>query len=228
PVSDFHDFDANRRAESFKINQVWALYDDEGMPRNYAMILGVRSLNPFAVELTWLRSVTHAGIRPLTCYTNGSSETCGEFRPGKPEFFDGVECFSHEMVLWDDDAAVIFPRRGEAWALYRNWSLDWNELTEYESLRKLDVVQVLEDHDESLGVVVVPLVKVAGSKGMFHQHFDPNEIRRIPTGEIGRFSHRVPCRRITSDENGSKWLEGCLELDPAAVPPEILEAAPLN
>ncbi|KAG6399417.1 hypothetical protein SASPL_140898 [Salvia splendens] len=53
--SDFHDFDKDRRERSFKKGQVWALYDDvDAMPRHYALINEIVSVNPFEVTLSWL------------------------------------------------------------------------------------------------------------------------------------------------------------------------------
>ncbi|EPS57220.1 hypothetical protein M569_17600 [Genlisea aurea] len=229
PDSDFHDFEASRRAESFGSDQVWAVYDDDdGMPRHYARIHEVISLEPFGVRLSWLRPVTHRdGFSHVSWYANGFSKTCGKFQMGRTEIFNSVDCFSHVVVgRWKSgsDAVLIYPRRGEVWAVHRNWSLEWNELTEYEAVHKYDIVEVLEDHDEEHGVIVVPLVKAAGSRAVFCRHFDPSRIRRIPAGEISRFSHQLPSRSFTGDEHGLKLLKGFRELDPAAVPSEILEA----
>ncbi|KAL6531248.1 hypothetical protein OROHE_014317 [Orobanche hederae] len=80
---------------------------------------------------------------------------------------------------------------------------------------------MLEDCDED-GVIVIPLVKVAGFKVVFRQHFDPSEIRRIPKEELSRFSHQVPSHLLTGQE-GSNLLKGCLELDPSAIPSQFLQ-----
>ncbi|PIN11312.1 hypothetical protein CDL12_16093 [Handroanthus impetiginosus] len=222
---DFHDFDKDRTEKCFRDNQVWAVYDDDdGMPRHYALIHSVISLNPFKVRMSWLCSVTHSRQGHVSWFVSGFSKTCGDFKIGRIETCSTIDCFSHN-VRWmkhTSKTIQIFPRKGDVWALYRNWSPKWNELTEDEVIHKYDMVEVLEDYDEELGVIVIPLVKVAGFKAVFHQHFNPMEIRRIPNEEMSRFSHQVPSHLLTGQE-GSKSPKGCLELDPAATPLELLQ-----
>lgn len=83
------------------------------------------------------------------------------------------------------------------------------------------MVEVLEDYNKELGVIVTPLVKVAGFKAVFHQHLDPNQVRRIPKDEIFRFSHLVPSHLLTGQE-APNAPRGCRELDPAATPVDLL------
>ncbi|KAL2519721.1 DNAJ heat shock N-terminal domain-containing protein [Abeliophyllum distichum] len=219
PDSDFHDFDRDRMASCFRDHQVWALYDgDDGMPRYYAKIRNVISLDPFEVQISWLSSKANEW------FDSGFSKTCGVFGIGKRGISNSIDSFSHK-VKWmkgSDGTIQILPHKGDVWALYRNWSADWNELTEDIVIHKYDIVEVLEDYDEELGVIFIPLVKVAGHKAIFHQHWSPKEIRRIPREEMSRFSHRVPSRLLTGRE-GSSAPKGCRELDPAATPLELLQ-----
>ncbi|KAL1550467.1 hypothetical protein AAHA92_18424 [Salvia divinorum] len=223
--SDFHDFVKSRTENCFGANQVWAVYDDyDGMPRHYAMIQNVTSLNPFKVSMSWLSSTTHSRLVKGSWFVSGFLKTYGEFGLGRQEICDSIDCFSH-MVRWtkySSKTILMFPRKGDVWALYRNWSVEWNELTEHKLMLNYDMVEVLEDCDEELGAIVVPLVKVAGFKAVFHQHFDPREIRRIPKEELSRFSHQVPSHLLTGQE-GLKSPKGCLELDPAAIPCQFLK-----
>lgn len=223
--SDFNDFDKNRTEKCFGENQIWAVYDDDdGMPRHYAMIQSVISLDPFIVKMSWLRSATHCSVGELSWFLSGFLKTWGEFRERKHEICSSIDCFSHK-VRWTKATSKtfsIFPRKGDVWALYKNWSPEWNELTEEEVIHKYDMVEVLEDYDEELGVIVIPLVKVAGFKAVFHQHFNAWEIRRIPKEEMSRFSHQVPSVLLTGQE-GTNSPKGCLELDPAAVPSQFLQ-----
>ena len=225
PDPDFHDFDKDRTERCFGDNQVWAAYDDDdGMPRYYAMIHSVISVDPFKMRIGWLNSKTNSELGPLDWVGSGFSKTCGDFRVGKYEFNDSLNSFSHK-VRWTKGtrgAIRIFPRQGDVWALYRNWSPDWNELTADEVIHKYDMVEVLEDYDEEVGVAVTPLVKVAGFKTVFHRHLDPREVRRIPREEMFRFSHHVPSYLLTGQEAPSA-PKGCRELDPAATPLELLQ-----
>ncbi|KAL6570897.1 hypothetical protein OROGR_000447 [Orobanche gracilis] len=222
---DFHDFDKERTEKCFSDNQVWAVYDDhDGMPRHYAMIQSVISINPFKVKISWLSSVIHSRLVHVNCFLNEFSKTCGEFGMGRVEICYAVECFSHivRCVKHSSKAFQIFPRKGDVWALYRNWSPEWNELTEDDVIHKYDMVEVLDDYDEEFGVIVIPLVKVAGFKSVFRSSIVSMEIRRIPKEEMSRFSHQVPCHLLTGKE-GSKLLKGCCELDSAAIPLQFLE-----
>ncbi|XP_062112927.1 uncharacterized protein LOC133824076 [Humulus lupulus] len=225
PDPDFHDFDRERTERSFGENQVWAAYDnDDGMPRYYAFIHNVICSNPFNMQISWLNSKTNSELGPLNWVASGFSKTCGDFRVGKHETNDSLNSFSHK-VRWSKSASgiiSIYPRKGEVWALYRNWSPDWNELTADEVIHKYDMVEVLEDYIEELGVTVVPLVKVAGFTTVFHQHLDPGEVRRIPRDEMFRFSHHVPSYLLTGHE-APNAPKGCRELDPAATPLELLQ-----
>ncbi|XP_073132678.1 uncharacterized protein [Henckelia pumila] len=226
PDPDFHDFDKDRTVQCFGNNQVWAMYDDDdGMPRHYTMIHSVISLNPFKMRLSWLNSMTNDGLGHVNWFINGFSRTCGEFRTGRLDICTSLDCFSHKVrfVKCTPETIQIFPQRGDVWALYRNWSSDWNELTEYEVIHKYDMVEVLEDYVDEYGVIVVPLVKISGFKAVFHQHFNPDKIHRIPMEEMSRFSHQVPSTLLTGKE-GAKILKDCRELDPASIPLEILQA----
>ncbi|KAJ7970074.1 DnaJ [Quillaja saponaria] len=225
PESDFHDFDKDRTERSFRENQVWAAYDDhDGMPRYYAMIHSVISLDPFTMRISWLHSKTNSELNGLTLVGSGFSKPCGDFRIGKCEIIDSLNSFSHK-VKWskgNNGAICIYPRKGDVWALYRNWSSDWNDLTAYEVIHKYDMVEVLEDYTDELGVTVIPLVKVAGFKTLFHHHLDLRQVRRIPREEMFLFSHYVPSYLLRGQE-GPNALKGCQELDPAATPLELLQ-----
>ncbi|KAM7484057.1 hypothetical protein LguiA_000066 [Lonicera macranthoides] len=220
PDSEFHNFDRDRTESCFGENQVWAAYDDDdGMPRYYAMIHNVISSDPFKIRIGWLNSKANDN-----CVNSGFLKTCGDFDVGKHEISSSLNSFSH-MVRWSKGtfgAVQIYPRKGDVWALYRNWSAEWNEFTEDEVIHKYDIVEVVEDYDEEGGVTVIPLVKVAGFKTVFHHHLDPKETKRIPREEIFRFSHHIPSYLLTGQE-APNAPKGCWELDPAATPFEFLQ-----
>ncbi|XP_061357625.1 uncharacterized protein LOC133301925 [Gastrolobium bilobum] len=225
PDPDFHDFDGDRVEKAFGENQVWAVYDDDdGMPRHYALIHNVISENPFKMTISWLNSKTNDELAPIKWVSSGFPKTTGDFRMGKRESFSTLNSFSHR-VKWrkgSRGALHIYPKKGDVWALYRNWSLDWNEFTEDEIIHQYDMVEVLEDYLEEQGVNVAPLVKVPGFKTVFRQNADPRKIRNILKAEMFRFSHQVPSYLLTGQE-GHNAPKGCLELDPAATPTELLQ-----
>ncbi|KAL8135841.1 hypothetical protein AgCh_010445 [Apium graveolens] len=222
PNSDFYDFDKYRSENCFEENQVWAAYDNDGMPRYYGMVDQVLCLDPFEVKINWLCFKHNGDLGTLGCIGFAFSKTCGDFTVGKQEIIESVNSFSHK-VKWTkglEGCVQIYPRIGDVWCLYKNWSPEWNELTADEILRQYDIVQILDDASDEEGncIVVIPLVKVAGFKTVFHPHLDHDEIRRIPKGEIFRFSHQIPSQLITGPE--VPWV--CFELDPAATPSQYL------
>ncbi|PRQ19046.1 putative DnaJ domain-containing protein [Rosa chinensis] len=121
PDPDFHNFDEDRTEKSFKKNHVWAAYDEvNGMPRYYAKIQSVSSLDPFTMRISWLDSKTNRELGPLNWVSSGFSKTCGEFRVGKhEECKNALNSFSHK-VWWKKGArgtVCIYPRKGDVWAL---------------------------------------------------------------------------------------------------------------
>ncbi|XP_022875092.1 uncharacterized protein LOC111393683 [Olea europaea var. sylvestris] len=224
PDPDFHDFDQDRAESSFGDNEVWAGYDDDdGMPRFYALISKVISRNPFKVKISWLNSKTSSEFGSLDWVGSGFYKTCGEFRVGRYEICKSINSFS-QKVNWSKGprgTILILPTKGDVWALYRNWSPDWNEQTPDEAIHKYDMVMVLDDYSEEQGVSVAPLVKVVGFKTVFRPNLDPQKVKRIPKEEMFRFSHRVPNHVLRGDE-AENAPKGCIELDPAATPLELL------
>ncbi|KAL9337345.1 hypothetical protein Peur_069114 [Populus x canadensis] len=225
PDSDFHNFDLDRTESSFGDDQVWAAYDEnDGMPRYYARIISVISLKPFKMKISWLNSRSNSEFGPLDWVGAGFLKTCGDFWTGKHEISKTLNAFSHRVTWTKGTRGVvrILPRKEDVWALYRNWSPDWNDDTPDEMVQEYEMVEVLDDYDEEQGISVVPLIKVAGFKAVFRRHVGPNEVRRIPKEEMFRFSHQVPNHVLTGEE-AHNAPEGCRELDPAAIPTEFLQ-----
>ncbi|KAK2444262.1 hypothetical protein QL285_015302 [Trifolium repens] len=225
PDPDFHNFDQDRAEGSFAEDQVWAAYDDDdGMPRYYARIHKVISLKPFRMRISWLNSRSNSELGPIDWVGSGFYKTCGDFRTGKHEVTESLNSFSHKVRWTKGTRGVvrIFPGKGEVWALYRNWSPDWNEHTPDDVIHKYDMVEVLDDFNEEQGILVTPLVKSPGFRTVFQRHNDHNEVRRIPKEEMFRFSHQVPNHLLSGLEAHNAPI-GCRELDPAATPLDLLQ-----
>ncbi|CAJ1974625.1 unnamed protein product [Sphenostylis stenocarpa] len=79
-------------------------------------------------------------------------------------------------------------------------------------------VEVLEDFNEEQGILVTPLVKVAGFRTVFQRHTDRDQERRILKEEMFRFSHQL----LTGQE-AQNAPKGCRELDPVATPLDLLQ-----
>ncbi|CAA2966290.1 Hypothetical predicted protein [Olea europaea subsp. europaea] len=229
PDPDFHDFDKDRSESSFGDNEVWAAYDDDdSMPRFYALINKVLSRNPFKVRISWLNSKTNSEFGPIDWVGSGFYKTCGEFRVGRYEICTSINSFS-QKVIWSKGprgTIQIFPKKSDVWALYKNWSSDWDERTPDEVIHSYDMVMVLDDYEEQ-GVSVAPLMKVMGFMTVFRPNLEPEMLKRIPKEEMFRFSHQVPYHLLTGQE-GQNAPRGCLELDPAATPLELLQVTTVS
>ncbi|KAG8390385.1 hypothetical protein BUALT_Bualt01G0077900 [Buddleja alternifolia] len=228
PDSDFHDFDQDRTESTFRDNEVWSAYDDDdGMPRFYALISKVISTKPFKLKISWLNSKTNTEFSNADWVGSGFYKTCGEFRVGKYEVCKSINAFS-QKVNWSKGprgSVLILPQKGDIWALYKNWSQNWNEQTPDETVHTYNMAMVLDDYSEENGVSVAPLVKIVGFRTVFRPNLEKGVIKRIPKEEMFQFSHRVPHHLLTSQE-ARNVPEGCLELDPAATPLELLQYIP--
>ncbi|KAI3815656.1 hypothetical protein L1987_15334 [Smallanthus sonchifolius] len=227
PDPDFHDFDLDRTENSFEDNQVWSAYDDDdGMPRFYALIHKVLSRKPLKMKISWLNSKTTTEFGSLDWLGYGYRKTLGEFRIGRHEINKSLNSFSQKVEWTKSPRGSIFilPRKGQVWALYRNWSRDWNESTPDDVIHKYDMVQVLEDYNEEQGVPVSPLIKFAGFRTVFYPHTYQTEVKVIPKEEMFRFSHQIPKYLLTGSE-ADKSPKGCLELDPAATPLDLIQGS---
>ncbi|GAB2265101.1 hypothetical protein Dimus_000168 [Dionaea muscipula] len=226
PDSDFHDFDADRTELCFQDNDVWAAYDsDDGMPRFYALVHEVISSNPFKMRISWLDAKSNMEFGPVEWVSNGFTKTCGEFRVGKHEMNNSLNSFSHK-VKWEKGTrgvVRIYPAKGDIWALFKNWSPNWNDETPEDVRHVYEMVEVVETYSEDRGVAVAPLMKAPGFRTVFHRQLDTSNLRRIPKEEMFRFSHQVPSNLLRADQ-ASGAADGCIELDPAATPTELLHS----
>ena len=82
------------------------------------------------------------------------------------------------------------------------------------------MVEVLGDYDEEIGVYVAPLLKLEGYKTVYQRNTDKDAIQWIPRREMVRFSHQVPSWLL---KEMTDLPEGCWDLDPAAIPDELLQ-----
>ncbi|KAL2938547.1 Chaperone protein DnaJ [Bienertia sinuspersici] len=224
PDSDFHDFDKDRTEDCFQPKQIWALYDEEdGMPRLYCLIRQIVSVSPFKIHISYLSSKTDTEFGAVNWIDSGFTKSCGHFRATSSDIVEGVNMFSH--VLSREKAGRggcvrLYPRSGDIWAVYRNWSKDWNRSTPYDVRHQYEMVEVLDDYNEEVGTRVIPLVKLEGFKTVYQRSTDKDVIQWIPRREMVRFSHQVPSWLL---KEATDIPEGCWDLDPAAIPDELLQ-----
>ncbi|KAL6655059.1 hypothetical protein ACP70R_005885 [Stipagrostis hirtigluma subsp. patula] len=226
PDPDFFDFDACRDASLFAVDQIWALYDDlDGMPRYYARIRRIDTYN-FRVQYTWLEH--DAATDEEDKWTdNELPVACGNYVLGKTEVSEDPLIFSH-IVSWTKGrkrgSYTVYPSKGEVWALYRGWSMQWISDADNHRSYEYEVVEVLSNFTTEAGVTVIPLVKIKGFVSLFAKSKDQSSFV-IPSSELLRFSHSIPIFRTKGNEKVGVPC-GLLELDTASLPSDLDVAFP--
>ncbi|KAF5204121.1 Dnaj subfamily b member [Thalictrum thalictroides] len=220
---EFYTFDNDRKEDSFKFDQMWAVYDDmDCMPRFYARIRKILSPG-FKVRITWLEADPDDDDE-IEWFNEGLPVSCGKYKLGKTEITEDMNMFSH-LVAWvkgpSRGTLLIYPRRGETWALFKNWDMKWSSDAENHRTYEYDFVEVLSDYDQGSGISVASLEKVKGFVSLFCRKKGVASIQ-IPPKELYRFSHMVPSYRTTGNEREGV-SEGSFELDPASLPGNLVD-----
>ncbi|KAL6614872.1 hypothetical protein ACP70R_037142 [Stipagrostis hirtigluma subsp. patula] len=224
PDSDFYDFEKNRAENQFKVDQIWAIYDDHDcMPRYYARIKQVYSPG-FMLQFTWLE------LDPLNDAEKARSSkdlpvACGNFRVGRTLLTEDTKMFSH-VVFWTKgkkrNSYVIYPRKGEVWALFKGWNITWSTDSNDHRPYIYEVVEITSDFATDIGTYVIPLVKINGFVSVFVRA--NNVAPYLITGsDTPRFSHNIPFHRLVETDSHS-IPNGALELDPASLPSDLEKA----
>ncbi|XP_057538917.1 uncharacterized protein LOC130817301 [Amaranthus tricolor] len=222
PDPEFCDFDKFRGEKCFKVGQVWAAYDTfDAMPRFYAKI---RKIFPgrFKLRITWLEADPDdtLGIEWANVelpYSNG------KFTYGNSENTADRLMFSHE-VTWNNgegkDSVLIYPMKGEIWALFKIWDANWYLTLEKDTKLEFEFVEILSEYDATVGIRVAQLGKLKGFASLFCRK-NETEIQ-IPPTELLKFSHKVPSCRMRGDEREGVPKDS-FELDPASLSMNVLE-----
>ena len=112
-----------------------------------------------------------------------------------------------------DEQFEIYPRRGEIWALYKDWSLhEWAHNPSFVKECKFELVEILTDFSKYLGADGACLVQVDGFRSIFErQKIGGSHVTfHISLDNLYIFSHNVPAYRFK--EKSIKLLMGCLSL----------------
>ncbi|XP_010485912.1 PREDICTED: uncharacterized protein LOC104764149 [Camelina sativa] len=205
--SEFADF--SKTMTSFKAGQVWALYDGiDSMPRLYGRIKKINKRGT-SLQLTWFEHKDEDSV----------PAACGRFKVGSTETISQLT-FSHVMnpIIHSRHFIAVIPRKGETWALFRDWSKSWNNNPEqHRPPYKFDFVEVLVNFDDCLGVGVAYLGKVEGFVSVYEQAGQHGVVSlMIAPEEMQRFSHRVPSLKLNGKERDGVPASS-FELDPAAI-----------
>ncbi|XP_047950603.1 uncharacterized protein LOC125196222 [Salvia hispanica] len=220
PDPEFSDFEKMRDENQFRVNQFWACYDTlDSMPRFYAKVRKVCS-SPFELHITWLEAV------PIHDSFKGWVEAelpvgCGSFKIGKTDKISGCLSLSHQVHCEKGKkrgSFFLYPRKGEVWALLRDWDISWSSDPKNHEKIRYEIVEVLSDFAEGIGIEVVHLEKVNGFVSLFRRR-EQNVINSflIDPKELYKFSHFVPSFKMTGMEREGVPI-GSFELDPASLP----------
>ncbi|KAJ1288327.1 hypothetical protein BS78_02G080700 [Paspalum vaginatum] len=229
PDSDFYDFEKNRDADQFKVDQIWAIYDDhDGMPRYYARIKQVYSPN-FMLRFTWLEHEPLYDAEKAWS-SNELPVACGNFRVGRTVLTEDTKMFSH-VASWTKgrkrNSYEVYPKKGEVWALFRGWDINWSSDSNDHRHYDYDVVEISSDFATGAGTYVIPLVKIKGFVSLFVQSSNEAPFL-IPSGDTLRFSHNIPFHRVAKTDRQHIPF-GAVELDTASLPSDLEKAfTPLN
>lgn len=201
PRAKFHDFDKEKNIESFDVDQIWACYDDlDGMPRLYARVEKVFTPK-FKLQMVWLEANAEED--------HELQVSCGRFRLGSSLDVTEHLIFSHQVQCQRDVQGyyLIYPTKGETWTVWSSEILE-NDHRQF----KYEIVEVLSDFVDGVGVRVSYLDKVSGFMSIFERRRRGSDSFVIPANELHRFSHKVPSFKLTETRNES------FELDPASLP----------
>ncbi|KAK8539369.1 hypothetical protein V6N13_104390 [Hibiscus sabdariffa] len=224
PDPEFHDFDNAKKESCFSVGQVWALYDMlDAMPRFYAQIRKIFS-SGFKLRITWLEPDPD-DANEIKWVSEGLPVSCGKFKLGASETTDDRLMFSH-LLYWEKgtcrDTYKVFPRKGETWALFKNWNINWKSGDGTNQKFEYEFVEILSDAAEGAGIQVAYLTKVKGFVSVFCPMSKNGVVANlIPPSELFRFSHKVPSFVLTGEERQGV-PKGSFELDTASLPEEIV------
>lgn len=228
PDPDFSDFDKDREEKCFAAGQIWAIYDtQDAMPRFYAQIRKV--LRPkFKLRITWLEPDPDDKDE-IKWVEEDLPVSCGNYKHGSSENTEDHQMFSH-LVSWEKgskrDAYKIYPRKGETWALFKNWDINWSSDPDNSRKYEYEFVEVLSEYAKGTAISVVYLCKIKGYVCLFCRAKQEGvDVFEIAPKDLYRFSHRVPSFRMNGDER-KDIPEGSFELDPACLPINLREIDP--
>ncbi|XP_062084612.1 uncharacterized protein LOC133790833 [Humulus lupulus] len=219
PDPEFNDFDKDKKKHCFAVNQVWACYDPvDGMPRFYARIKKVIS----EFKITWLESAPEDEIGD-NWVNSELPVACGKYTLGDTQPVN-LTIFSHQMHCMKGGrrgTLFVYPRKGETWALFQNWDINWSSDPKIHFPFHYEYVEILSDYQEDTGVSVAYLGRVKGFVSLFQQIQLHGTVKlQIPPNELYRFSHRIPSFKMTGEEREGV-PKGSYEFDPAALPPSF-------
>ncbi|XP_068666648.1 uncharacterized protein [Aristolochia californica] len=188
-------------AKNFSEDQIWAISDgSDEMPRLYVKVNNVSA--PSKVSVTYLEPHPMHDDE-IQWVEENLPFVCGIFRASRVTVDLEMPKFSHLMKC---ERSVkksfykIYPKEGEIWAVYRKWQRNW-KLSDHKN-SEIQVVEILSDFVEEVGVRISSLVQVNGCVTFFQrQLYEGFQLSRtIPKTEMLSFSHRIPAYNVPGVE----------------------------
>lgn len=211
-------------AKDFAASQVWAVYDgSDQMPRQYAVVSKV--FPSAAVEVTFLEPHPMDNDE-ISWIEENLPVGCGIFKLGTRIAIMQFSKFSH---LVDCDRTTknmfyrIYPKRGEIWAIYKNWNKKWKQ--QDFGNHHCRIVEITSDFTEPSGLHTAILEEVPGYRTFFQKQIcDGFALNRvIPRSEMLSFSHRIEAFVVPGIE--AHGIPDCSwHLEPDALPPLLSSA----
>ncbi|CAA7061914.1 unnamed protein product [Microthlaspi erraticum] len=160
-----NDFDKVREDTNFEVGQTWALYDTatDGMPRLYAQVRKV-SAPCFRLRITYLEPDPKDEKEIQWCEED-LPVSAGKFRLGKNENTKDRSIFSHLMqcsVVSNTRHFFVSPRKGETWAMFKNWDIKWSSEPDSHRKYEYEFVEVLSDYADDGAVCIMPEISLDG------------------------------------------------------------------
>ncbi|GAA0161725.1 hypothetical protein LIER_17976 [Lithospermum erythrorhizon] len=219
---EFYNFEENVCRNKFHIGQIWAVYcDEDSLPRYYCKIERIDPSPIFNLHVRWFLACSSPEAT-ISWADDDMLCAVGNFKliKGRSMKYSSTNAFSHLVRAEptdENDVYSIVPKKGQIWALYKNWSpcLSLSNLDDC----KYEIVEVVEEND--LFILVSILKPVKGFKSVFRPQVEgqPNHAVEVSKTEILRFSHEIPAFQLTEELGGN--LRGFWELDAAALPPHL-------
>ncbi|MCL7025967.1 hypothetical protein MKW94_018745 [Papaver nudicaule] len=199
------------------------------MPRLYARIDRIETCYKKETNSTentlYVRWLRPAPINPYekNWHEAGLPVSCGFFKLDKCNTVVGNHpVISHivssfQEFRYSDELVELYPRKGEVWALYKDWKpFDWCSDPKTRKGCKFHLVEILSRYSAKSGVKVAILVKVAGYETIFQRS---GFSFKIHARNLFGFSHNIPVRSAGDVRGLFPGL--VLDLDPLSIPEDV-------
>ncbi|XVF08606.1 hypothetical protein REPUB_Repub07fG0017400 [Reevesia pubescens] len=225
----YYNFEDDRKPHYLEEGQIWAAHYRAQLLHTYRYAqISINSNS--AVCITWLKPIPISPGERRWC-DKGLPVACGSFElvPEMKKEEVSWQIISSYKCSWTrgitKDQFEIYPKKGEIWALYKDWDLDdWSNDPDAVKGCRFELVEVISEFSKFFGADAACLVKVNGLKSVFkRQTMGGNPITcHISPSNIYMFSHNVPAYRFRGGEIDN-IADGMFELDQMALPDYMIQ-----